>query len=128
MVAYNFQGRFADLVASGRKAQTIRAPRKDGRHAKVGDALQLYTGMRTRQCRKLRNAVCQDVCDIRLEANRILTCKPQELLALHDLDQFARHDGFANWSEMREWFAGTHGLPFRGVLIRWLVLPATIVQ
>lgn len=124
MVAYNFQARFADLVASGRKSQTVRAPRKDGRHAKVGDALQLYTGMRTRQCRKLRDAVCHDVCDIMLEANRILTFKPQEL---HDLDQFARYDGFADWREMREWFSSTHGLPFQGVLIRWLVPPATIV-
>ena len=31
MPALNFQKRFADDVESGRKCQTIRAPRKDGR-------------------------------------------------------------------------------------------------
>ena len=50
MVAYNFQKQFADAVERGEKRQTIRAPRRDGRHAKVGDKLQLYTGMRTKQC------------------------------------------------------------------------------
>lgn len=121
MVAYNFQARFADAVAIGTKRQTIRAPRKDGRHAKPGDALQLYTAMRTRQCRKLRDAVCHDACDVLLETNRITTFSPQELHA--DLDAFARLDGFVDWQEMREWFAETHGLPFQGILIRWLVPP-----
>jgi len=35
VVAYNFQARFADAVASGAKRQTIRLPRKNG-HVKVG--------------------------------------------------------------------------------------------
>jgi hypothetical protein len=26
---------------------------------------------------------------------------------------------------MRQWFESAHGLPFRGVMIRWLVPPAT---
>jgi hypothetical protein len=122
VVAYNFQARFADAVERGDKSQTIRAPRKDGRHAKPGDALQLYTGMRTRACRKLRDATCHDACDVLIEADRIITFKPQEL---HDLEQFARHDGFASWQDMRQWFESAHGLPFRGVMIRWLVPPAT---
>lgn len=126
MVAYNFQARFADAVARGVKSQTIRAPRKDGRHAKPGDALQLYTGMRTRQCRKLRDAVCHNACPVLIEANRVLTFEPQEIH--EDLDRFARLDGFADWQEMRDWFTEAHGLPFEGVLIRWLVPPATLVQ
>lgn len=126
MVAYNFQARFAEAVARGTKSQTIRAPRKDGRHAKQGDALQLYTGMRTRQCRKLRDAVCHDACPILIEAHRVLTFEPQEIH--EDLDRFARYDGFVDWQEMREWFTDTHGLPFQGVLIRWLVPPSTLVQ
>lgn len=124
MVAYNFQARFADAVERGTKRQTIRAPRKDGRHARPGDALQLYTGMRTKQCRKLRDAVCHDACSILIEADKIWTFKPQELHL--DLDKFARWDGFADWQEMREWFEAAHGLPFRGVMIRWLVPPATL--
>jgi len=94
VVAYNFQARFADAVERGEKSQTIRAPRKDGRHAKVGDALQLYTGMRTKQCRKLRDAKCHDVCPILIDENgRFWSFHPQEL---HDLDYVARADGFAS--------------------------------
>lgn len=55
MVAYNFAAQFAEAVETRKKRQTIRAPRKDNRHAKVGDKLQLYTGMRTTNCRKLVN-------------------------------------------------------------------------
>lgn len=57
MVAYNFQARFAPDVAAGRKLQTIRA---EGRraHAKAGDRVQLYTGMRTKACRKLAEGTC----------------------------------------------------------------------
>lgn len=52
MVAYNFQAQFADAVHRGFKRQTIRAPRKHG-HVQAGAPVQLYTGMRTRGCRKL---------------------------------------------------------------------------
>lgn len=119
MVAYNFQARFAPAVEAGTKRQTIRAHRKGGRHARMGEPLQLYTGMRTKQCRKLRDAVCHDVCNILIESTAVWTFHPHEIHT--DLDYFARLDGFADWREMREWFAGAHGLPFNGVLIRWLV-------
>ncbi|MEM6839576.1 MAG: ASCH domain-containing protein [Cyanobacteria bacterium P01_C01_bin.120] len=52
MVAYNFKPQFAPLVESGVKRQTIRA-RGKRRHARPGEALQLYTGQRTKACRKL---------------------------------------------------------------------------
>lgn len=45
MVAYSFQKRFVEPIRSGRKRQTIRADRK--RHARPGEVLQLYSGMRT---------------------------------------------------------------------------------
>lgn len=128
MVAYNFQTRFADAVASGKKHQTIRAPRKDGRHALVGDRLQLYTGMRRKSCRKLvePDPVCVSVYQIRISATALQLCG-----ATLDLDcadpwrgefpnLIARRDGFANFREMRDWFDETHGLPFDGFLITWL--------
>ena len=48
MVAYSFKRRFREPILAGSKQQTIRADRK--RHARRGEALQLYTGMRTTQC------------------------------------------------------------------------------
>lgn len=120
MVAFNFQKQFAADVENGEKRQTIRAHRKDGRRPKIGDALQLYTGMRTKACRKLRDAACHDVCDIRIDENRVTVWSPQEFL---DPEALAKSDGFKSWAEMRDWFAKTHGLPFKGIMVRWLVPP-----
>lgn len=121
MVAYNFKIQFADDVESGAKRQTIRANGRR-RHARQGEALQLYTGQRTTSCRKLRDAVCVDACPIRIEENAILTFQFCELHT--DLDAFAKQDGFPDWPAMRDFFAKAHGLPFTGTLIRWLVPPA----
>lgn len=114
MVAYNFQLRFADAVERGEKRQTIRKPRRSG-HAKPGDAVQLYTLMRTRDCRKLGDAVCEvsTYCAIR-EDSITLGNRPRV-----NLDEFARADGFADFDDMKAWFRATHGLPFIGHLVRW---------
>ena len=117
MVAFNFKAQFADAVERGVKRQTIRAIRKDGRVPHIGSALQLYTGMRTKNCRKLKDAVCTNVWPITIASDSITvngqrrngtTCT---LLALED--------GFGGLSEMREWFDDVHGLPFSGHLIKW---------
>lgn len=62
MVAYNFQAQFADDVEHGFKTQTIR---RDAR-CKSGDKLQLYTGQRTKNCRKLCDAICKRVTPIKI--------------------------------------------------------------
>jgi hypothetical protein len=123
MVAYSFQGRFADAVERGEKRQTIRANGKR-RHARPGDKLQLYTGMRTKACRKLRDAVCHDTCQVLIEHTQVFTFGPQEIHIGENLEHLARADGFASWSEMRDWFEDAHGLPFNGTMIRWLAHPA----
>jgi hypothetical protein len=64
MVAYSFMKSFADKVESGVKPHTIRDDNHNDRHAKVGNDLQLYTGMRTKNCRKLRDAKCVGVYPI----------------------------------------------------------------
>lgn len=117
MVAYSFKARFADAVADGRKTQTIRAPRK--RHARPGETLQLYTGMRTKQCRKLREVVCDSVraIDLDFSANTITIEGIGVLSNPAALDHIATKDGFANWAEMKTfWPDATH---FSGVLILW---------
>lgn len=126
MVAFNFQARFAPLVEQGIKAQTIRRERKNGRPpCKPGDQLQLYTGMRTRSCRKLTEAACTRVDRFKMHRNAVYVDEhgcDSELVrygSQHALRCFARDDGFSNWPEMRDWFDKTHGLPFIGWLITW---------
>jgi len=124
MVAYNFKKEFARAVETGEKRQTIR-PVGKRRHAEPGDKLQLYVGMRTKGCRKLRDAVCHDACRIRIEHDKVFTFRPQEIFLGDELESLARQDGFLDWAAMRDWFEKTHGLPFSGVMIRWRV-PASI--
>lgn len=116
MVAYNFQARFADAVAGRLKRQTIRAVRKS-RHASAGEPIQLFTGMRTRDCRKLidPDPVCikSTYCHIYEGGITLGNHKPV------DIDDFARRDGFMDFDDMKAWFRETHGLPFIGQLIVW---------
>ena len=119
MPALNFQKQFAPKVEAGEKRQTIRAERKDGRMpAKVGDTLALYTGMRTKGCRKLMDAECIDVsqvCIDRVPDGVRVAVNHQRM----DAEQQAKADGFDSAKAMADWFDKTHGLPFYGHLIRW---------
>ena len=66
MVAYSFKKLFVPAIEAGRKRHTIRAERK--RHARPGEAVQLYYAMRTRQCRKILDPdpICSNVQTISL--------------------------------------------------------------
>lgn len=119
MVAYNFKRQFADAVESGVKCQTIRPRRKDGGHAKPGQIVQLYTGMRTKSCRKLREAICHVSCEIIIDTDKVITFGPSEVFLGDDLERFARMDGFSCWLEMRSWFETAYSLPFKGHMIGW---------
>lgn len=120
MPAYNFHACFAPYVVSGKKRQTIRAIGKR-RHAAPGDRIQLYTGMRTKGCRKLVDP--DPVCTF---AATVYICRgigsPAVLISGHetpDPDDFARCDGFDDFYAMLDWLGKTHGLPFEGILIKW---------
>jgi hypothetical protein len=116
MVAFSFKQRFALLVESGVKRQTIRQTAR----AKRGDLLQLYVGMRTKSCRKLvtPDPVCTLVDYVGIRPDYLTLGNK----ALHegDADDFAKRDGFANFNEMVAWFADTYGSPyFQGYVHLW---------
>jgi len=122
MVAYSFKKQFVAPILLGTKCQTIRANGKR-RHARPGDALQLYTGMRTKQCRKIGDAMCRsyELISINVELWAISTGVFPKFTAWPEwLDDFARRDGFADRFEMRDFWLKAHGPGlFQGVLIRW---------
>ncbi|HEY8136236.1 MAG TPA: ASCH domain-containing protein [Methylocystis sp.] len=145
MVAYSFQKRFAEPILSGQKLHTIRADRK--RHARPGEALQLYTGMRTRHCRLIARETCAAVLDVALDLHNERAvvgvgypCEPRPtgtvafkeggsihgiwLTKRSGLGVLAVKDGFASWDEMRQFWIDTHGMldegaVFVGKLIGW---------
>ena len=130
MVAYSFKKRFGLPIRAGTKAQTVRAERK--RHARPGEELQLYTGMRTRHCVLLGRSTCVSIEPVRLcFSERSATELFQvggEHLDLTAMEAFARADGFNDVEDMaRFWWAehphaGTDCITFVGVLIRWMPL------
>lgn len=118
MVAFNFKSQFAADVEQGRKRQTIRQKRR----CRPGDALQLYTGMRTRKCRKLREVCCSAVMPIIVDRDaygRLLIFIDGREIRGSRLDDLVKADGFARRMDMRDFFAAQYGLPFGGWLIRW---------
>jgi hypothetical protein len=125
MVAYSFKARFAEPILAGTKRQTIRATGKR-RHAKAGDALQLYVGMRTKHCRKIiPDTTCVETAPITIlfddeddEAEGVIL---PGFGFPGGLEGFARSDGFASWAELKAFWRENHpGVDqFEGVLIRW---------
>jgi len=142
MVAYSFKSFFAPQIEDMSKAQTVRADRK--RHARPGEALQLFVAMRTKSCRKLLtiDPVCLAVAPIVIQISSII----DELIAsieidgqiLHrdEIETFSRLDGFSpervliklNGAAAKSarqnmgmfWQANyPHVTRFEGVLITW---------
>lgn len=125
MPAYNFQSRFAALVESGEKRQTIRRTAKG---ATRGMTAYLYTGQRTAHCRKIGEGTIYDVLPI--EIGRHACGEPYASITGYDgnlthlvhehLDALARDDGFTSGEDMAEWFAAQYSLPFTGYLHQWV--------
>lgn len=135
MVAYSFDRRFVEQIEMGFKRQTIRAPRR--RHARVGEALQLYTAMRTKACRLIRDdVVCTRLDEVRLDLRaladapvprnsrqlRALVAGAALPLAINGMpiegaarDVLAEQDGFLGWE-----FAGGAIAPFDAMVLYWM--------
>lgn len=136
MVAYSFQKRFAEPILAGTKRQTIRADRR--RHARPGEQLQLYTGMRTKHCRLILRATCESITPVRLRLHRafgpMTFIVGDRLLSVDEMEEFAQADGFGAEGygvlDMTSFWFEQHGkgaekIDFRGVLIRWCPIPPT---
>lgn len=120
MVAYSFQKRFAPLIREGLKTQTIRADRK--RHARPGELLQLFTGMRTAHCERIvPDVVCTAVLPIAIGwASARIARVEVGMIPVRNLDHFAASDGFIDLDDMTDFWLEHHGArPFEGVVIEW---------
>lgn len=122
MCAYSFQKRFVDPILSGIKRQTIRADRK--RHARPFEELQLYTGMRTKDCRLIARARCESITPITLSFIHRGSVQVDGS-PWYDLDNFAVLDGFRDWDDLCAFWREQNGEPseWSGVRITWRPLP-----
>lgn len=133
MVAYNFQRRFVPAIESGAKCHTIRRISKR-RHARVGEFLQLYTGMRTKSCRKIfeddRICTLSSRIDLLILPNCIGAIRLGEARSYgkrlrhtdceEQIERFAVEDGFDSAADMHAFWLDFHGAgTFRGMMIGW---------
>jgi len=116
MPALSFQKRFAAAVENGEKRQTFRKRRK--RPIRAGDTLCMFTGMRTKQCRRLRTEICTKITPVEITFLGTLVLAGVTQTA-REAQRFARADGFEDYGEMLKWVVRTHGLPFVGDVIYW---------
>lgn len=132
MVAYSFNPRFEMAVREGWKTQTIRAGRL--RHARPGELIQLFVGLRTQHCHRICDDVrCTDVMQVRIdfdsegEIDRIET----DHVPVRDLDAFAVRDGFTDACDMAAFWRAQNGQrpnsTFSGYLIEWAAPRAAMV-
>jgi hypothetical protein len=118
MPALNFKLRFVSRVAAGSKPHTIRAWRR--RPFKVGDKLAFFTGMRTKQCRRIRaNARCRAARTIKVDTGRRRVILEGRQLTPREVKTLAEKDGFTRTDEFWDFFEKTHGRVLRGQLIEW---------
>lgn len=128
MNCFSFQTRFVEPILGGIKDQTIRAPRKVP--PKIGGVMHLFTGMRTKACKRIATVTCTEILKIDISpfyfrgyvwlgANDNATTLSSE----PELQAFARRDGFSSSEEMCDFWQASHGaLLFRGEVYRWEAL------
>ena len=130
MVAYNFKSAFVDRIHSGSKRQTVR--RKGGkRHARPGERVQVYRGLRTRHAKKIiPDPVCIGVDDIVIlvdgaaENHLAFVEINGRRLTPEEIEAFAWADGFLSARHFGRFWWATHGAgQFDGVVIRWEPAP-----
>lgn len=123
MVAYNFMPQFEMPIVTRRKTGTIRDQGRR-RHARPGEMLQLYTGMRQPSCRLIATAPCIGADRLRVYFNerRIIVGEVDPAFPLDevnhcgDVDEFARGDGFRDFDHMASFW----NVPeFDKVWIQW---------
>jgi len=112
MVAYNFDAAFAGPILGGRKTSTIRADGKR-RHARVGDLVQAYVGMRTPDCVLLLVAPCTRSLPIEIHASHVVADGQRKVNPAY-YETLARSEGFASFGNLQAWFDRRYGLPAIG--------------
>ena len=117
----SFKARFAPSVKSGEKRQTIRPRGK--RQAQVGDVLHLFTGMRTKRCERLADAMCLLSEEIVIDTRGRLPVIHASVDAWDKIGtgpDIARLDGFESIVDMFSFFKEQYGEgKHEMILYRW---------
>lgn len=121
MPALNFKKQFPELIEAGKKPFTLRAQRRDGRDIVTGETIYMFTGMRTKACRKFATKPCLFHCAVIVRPAAVII--PQlfgyDVLSKARLGKFVVLDGFANQEEFFKFHADKYDTRFLH-LIAWV--------
>ena len=132
MVAYSFKPQFEAPIVERIKPHTLRGPRP--RHARPGEHVQHYVGMRTRSCRLIATALCDRLQAATLNFGAgvpiVLHAVEHPARGVFDkvgpaqrveaVEAFAISDGFEGWEAMARFWRDTHRVTaWEGFLIGW---------
>ena len=118
MVAYSFKREFALPIITQVKRSTIR-PNGKRRHARVGDQLQHYTGMRTSACHLLMRVPCLFAAPIEIHQSAVFVDGVRKVNPAF-FANLALIEGFSSFGNMQAWFDRLYGLPARDLTqIQW---------
>lgn len=118
------------MILDGTKNHTARKDRKGRQgHAKPGDIVYLYFGMRTKWCRKLGQAKCTKTESIEIDTAGNIRLDGKRLSYMEN-SAFAWADGFrpegstakdhvGAFTLMFRFWKATNDLPFKGTVIYW---------
>ena len=114
---------FIDKILAGEKQQTIRRASPKWKNVKAGDKLTLYTGLRTKACRKLGEAVVESVGKVvfyRAGLIAVVTRYGENWLTEDEVDELVRRDGFGDVHDFWHFFDAHYPeRPIEMLVIRW---------
>lgn len=116
MTAFSFKPEFVGKIFSGEKRSTIRSTKR----CEVGETMQLYTGLRTKKCRKIMDAVCIGVAPILVSKKSFWKLGETEGNVRPSVAPLHEQEGFMNVQDMVDFFAEEYGLPYRGWIHAWM--------
>ena len=109
------------IADTGKAPNDPRTGRR--RHARPGEFIQLYTAMRTKQCRLIAELMCESVHKIEMDIgkHRLYVEIDGRAMKGGGIHDFARQDGFEHGEDMLEFWHTNHpGVKhFDGNLIKW---------
>jgi hypothetical protein len=121
MPQIGFKKQLAPKVLSGEKPFTLRALRKDGRDPKAGQTLYMFTGLRTKQCKRIAEKPCRFAVTVKLSWHSIMIPTIGTLNQIEELELFSKLDGFQNYLEFCQFHQITPGMKSKPMrLIAWV--------
>ncbi|MBR6389364.1 MAG: hypothetical protein IKS15_04520 [Opitutales bacterium] len=113
---------FTDKILSGEKRQTIRKASPKWSGIEVGDELTLYTGLRTKNCRKLGKAEVESIEDVIIWTGDYwghAVFRGEKRLTWNEIKTLAYLDGFQSVLDFYNFFNSHYGEDFVGKIIKW---------